>query len=54
MADITKCNSEQCSRKETCYRYLAEDSQWQSWAEFETICNEDNGFEEYIPVDDRK
>lgn len=31
MADITKCNNEECKLKEKCYRYLAESSRFQSY-----------------------
>ena len=31
MADITKCRDEECSRKDTCYRYTAEASDRQSY-----------------------
>ena len=34
MADISKCEGTNCSLKETCYRYKAESSYWQSWASF--------------------
>ena len=31
MADITMCNNKKCPVKETCYRYLAAPSQYQSY-----------------------
>ena len=31
MADITKCTGENCSKKETCYRYTAISSERQSY-----------------------
>jgi len=31
MADISKCSGHGCELKETCYRYKAPDSHWQSW-----------------------
>ena len=31
MADITKCNYEPCKKKDTCFRYLAESSMYQSY-----------------------
>jgi len=35
MSDITKCaNAEQCPIKNTCYRNLAEEAEFQSWASF--------------------
>jgi hypothetical protein len=55
MADITKCcNNENCPNRNSCYRVLVQDDKYQSWANFEYTCNENNGFEYYIPVDDRK
>lgn len=35
MADITKCfNPERCQVKNYCYRHIAKDSPWQSYASF--------------------
>lgn len=34
MADITKCANKKCKIKELCYRYIANDGYWQSYAEF--------------------
>jgi len=34
MTDITKCSNEKCERKEGCWRWLAPDDHWQSYAEF--------------------
>ena len=34
MADITKCTNKKCKIKELCYRYIASDGIWQSYAEF--------------------
>lgn len=32
MADITKCKGDECSIKESCYRFTAKASEfWQSW-----------------------
>ena len=31
MADITKCNGTNCTKKDTCYRFLANSSAWQSY-----------------------
>lgn len=37
--DITKCCSQNCKYKDTCYRVLAEANRWyQSWADFEEDC----------------
>ena len=35
MADITKCNGTNCPQKSSCFRYTAEDSRWQSYANFD-------------------
>lgn len=35
MADITKCNGFGCSKKDTCYRFLAkENPYWQAYGQF--------------------
>lgn len=31
MADITKCNGNGCDKKESCYRFTAPASNWQSY-----------------------
>ena len=31
MADISKCKGEGCIKKQTCYRFLAPSSSWQSF-----------------------
>lgn len=31
MVDISKCSGEGCDKKETCWRYLAPSSSWQSF-----------------------
>ena len=36
-ADITKCSNEKCKLKDKCYRYLATDDQWQSYALFKPV-----------------
>ena len=36
MSDISKCNGEGCSKKDSCYRYLAPSSEkWQSYISVE-------------------
>ena len=35
MADITMCATEECPLADTCYRKLAKESEYQSWAIFE-------------------
>ena len=34
MADICKCYNKECPLKESCFRFLAEDSHYQTYAEF--------------------
>lgn len=48
MPDITMCTSENCPVKDKCYRTQATPGTWQSWANFEYSCNEENGFEEFL------
>ena len=48
MADITKCSSETCPMKNTCYRTTAQNDKLQSWSNFEYTCNEETGFDSYI------
>ena len=50
MPDITMCTSENCPYRDKCYRTRAEPSKYQSWSNFEYICNEDSGFEDFILV----
>lgn len=46
MADISMCRGEGCLRREECYRFLAKpDREWQSYANFEVLCNEESGYE---------
>ena len=57
MADITMCDNKECSKKETCYRYTANRSDWQSFALFESNLNKDLYFEcdmysKYNTIDD--
>ena len=53
MADITMCSSINCPVRGTCYRTKAE-SEMQSWYNFEYVCNENNGFADYIPMTPKK
>lgn len=46
MADITKCKGEGCEAKETCYRYTAKPSKYQSYFVQTPIVNQ--GCEYYI------
>lgn len=50
MPDITLCTAELCPYRDTCYRYKAEPDKLQSYSNFEYTCNENNGFEYYIPI----
>jgi len=34
MPDITMCQNHKCPKRETCYRYTAEPSNWQSYTVF--------------------
>ena len=34
MPDITMCSNNNCPLKHNCYRFMANPSQWQSYAEF--------------------
>lgn len=36
MADIAKCQGENCDRRQDCYRYTAPASEWQAWLETPT------------------
>jgi hypothetical protein len=48
IADISMCQFSECEKKDTCYRYKAEpNSQYQSYMEFQNICNEKNGYQWY-------
>lgn len=35
MPDITMCLNKECTKKETCYRFIAKPSPWQSYCMFE-------------------
>ena len=50
MPDITMCTSENCPYRDECYRVRAKPSIFQSWSNFEYTCNENSGFEDFIPV----
>jgi hypothetical protein len=34
MPDITKCNNEECPKKDTCYRYTSKPDEMQSYSKF--------------------
>ena len=50
IADITMCTSESCTYRDECYRVRAKPSEYQSWSNFEYTCNENSGFEDFMPV----
>ena len=50
MSDITMCASENCPKREKCYRAMAKASEYQSWSNFEYTCNENSGFDDFIAV----
>ena len=39
MPDISLCQNEECYRKDTCYRYIAEPSYRQSYGNFTEPCD---------------
>lgn len=49
MPDISMCMNEECTQKETCYRYKAKPSNWQSYADFKQV---DGRCEAYWEVED--
>lgn len=48
MADITMCTCNGCPVKDECYRTRAKPDPYQSYANFEYECNEENGFADFI------
>lgn len=54
IADITMCTSQDCPMKDKCYRTQAKASNYQSWNNFEYVCNENSGFDDYIKYDTQK
>ncbi len=44
MVDITMCQHEDCEKKLECYRYMAVNDYYQSYANFKNLCNSENGF----------
>lgn len=54
MSDITMCSSENCPMWDMCYRTQVKPNKHQSWSNFEYVCNEDNGFCDYIPILEKK
>ncbi len=35
MTDISKCGGQGCSKRDTCYRYVVQGSEGQSWGAFD-------------------
>lgn len=54
MADISMCKYEQCPKKDTCYRYKAEPDHYQSYMEFQNICNEKNNYQWYWEIENKE
>ena len=50
IADITMCTSENCPYRDECYRVRAKPGKYQSWSNFEYVCNENSGFENFMSV----
>lgn len=50
MADITMCSTNNCPMRASCYRVKAKDDVYQSWANFEYTCNENNGYPDYVAL----
>lgn len=55
MAEIVMCSALICPIYDECYRAQAKvDNEYQRWRNFEYTCNELSGFEDFIPINDRK
>ena len=50
IADITMCTSENCPYRDECYRVRAKPGKYQSWSNFEYVCNENSGFDDFIKM----
>jgi len=50
MPDITMCMSTECPERKNCYRAMAKPDRYQSYADFEYTCNEESGFEDFMPI----
>ena len=50
MADITMCNNNNCKIRHACYRAMAKQSDYQSWAEFGKYDGDCEDFVEYVPA----
>lgn len=55
MPDITMCLSESCPYKNKCYRAQANPNPYyQSYSNFEYVCNKESGFEDFIKMSKTK
>ena len=50
MADITMCDFSDCPKSNQCYRFLAKPSKYQSYALFKNICNKENNYHCFWPI----
>ena len=50
MTEITMCSSNYCPVRDKCHRSTATASKYQSWSNFEYTCNENSGYEDFIPA----
>jgi len=48
MTDISKCNGTECPVKESCWRYTAPASEWQSYCAYDEDREGDEGCDDYI------
>jgi hypothetical protein len=55
MADITICRSDECLKKDSCYRYLAEpDEKWQSYSYCSCVCDEKSNYKYFLPLEKKE
>lgn len=53
MADISKCDGRACPLKESCWRFLAPESDWQTYANFDAFFDhKENKCDHYWKVKD--
>ena len=48
MSDISMCNGDECSKKDSCYRVKATPSKYQSYSNFEEYLDKDGNCKHYI------
>ncbi len=51
MSWLCLCQYEKCPKSNSCERFLDKGNEFSSYAEFQNICNEQNGYEYYSKVD---